>query len=501
MAIVLKRQLTEQEKERVLAQNGRVCFATGHPIPEADSIHFDHIRAFARGGESELNNVAPMCPEHNRAKGTLPLFDFRTKLRLDGFFRSGDRLTLRHLLRHLRSEGTIPHYGLSVSVEQKERCIGIEAATLAPQQYDTYECPITGWTYFYATLPIDILDSDDDQDESMGLQPRYLIYDKVFSLFRHFQTNPVLQPSLGRIVDDKIKLFDGQHKAAAILWNDRRNIECKIYVEPDMRQLNRTNISAHDEFSQTRFYTSIMISKLGAEFEADFEIYKNAENWQTKSEAGFVEFLRGKDSLTLGKAKDNFRAFLFKSVLHDPTNKLSALVSEGQRATDEKPIALNALRDSLFAFFMYREPLADNLTTDAYKRDAEFQNMISLSNMLYDGALYRWNPKISTDDQRALQRLIRARFMKAWSVVLKDAICAKLNINDADERARPFYRSFDRNSGEEIERMVHRLIGWKMWSAPPNTDIDTVRMDNDQQVRDFLRNRGLTTGYLMGASE
>ena len=79
MAITLKRQLTDNEKEVVIKQHGQNCFADGHAIPEGESVHFDHIRAYAIGGLSEVNNIAPMCPEHNRAKGTLSLFRLSDK--------------------------------------------------------------------------------------------------------------------------------------------------------------------------------------------------------------------------------------------------------------------------------------------------------------------------------------------------------------------------------------------------------------------------------------
>lgn len=67
MAITLKRQLSESEKERIIEIHGRKCFATGHEIPEGEPVHFDHIRAFSMGGPTDLSNIAPMCGEHNRA--------------------------------------------------------------------------------------------------------------------------------------------------------------------------------------------------------------------------------------------------------------------------------------------------------------------------------------------------------------------------------------------------------------------------------------------------
>ena len=88
MSILLKRQLNDDEKEIVLRQHGRRCFANGHAIPEGEPIQFDHIRAFSLDGASEVDNIAPMCPLHNKEKGQLPLFDFRIKLQMREFFES-----------------------------------------------------------------------------------------------------------------------------------------------------------------------------------------------------------------------------------------------------------------------------------------------------------------------------------------------------------------------------------------------------------------------------
>src|SRR5688572_9848796 len=111
MAIMLRRQLAESEKVQILAKFGRTCFATGHAIGDNQALHFDHIRAFSDGGPSELNNIAPMCELHNKAKGVLPLADFRVKLRLTQFFENGDTLTLKDLLAYLRQEGDIHAFG------------------------------------------------------------------------------------------------------------------------------------------------------------------------------------------------------------------------------------------------------------------------------------------------------------------------------------------------------------------------------------------------------
>jgi hypothetical protein len=505
MAITLKRQLTEAEKEQILSLHGRVCWATGHPIPDGEALHFDHIRAFSTDGQSELHNIAPMCEIHNKQKGSLSLEDFRVKLRQQEFFALGDTLTLGDLLKHLQDKKDITAYGRPVILIEDGNSIRLEGSDDGHQTSTLYQCPTTGWKYFYATLPISVLDSDDDKDDVIGLQPRYLIPDRVFELYRHFQRHPVLQPSIGRIVDKRIKLFDGQHKIAGLLWGGRKAFECKIYVTHDVRLLNQTNISAHDKFAQARFFSSIMVLKLGSQFGLDFNEYKNNEDGDVKSEERFLKWLDLKDATTAKKADRTaqFRSYLYNAVLEDESNKLTRFVSKTNRGTDECPFTIDLLSKSIFACFMLREPVDHNMLTDAYKRHLEVANVIFLMNCLNDQALSAWNPKAGPNDpgQRRLRRMIASKPMMAWSEILRDAICGKLNLNDAEDREAPFYRELNDEQRTEIRDIVARLCNWKWWSAPANGEIDKVLSFNKGDLKQWFKEHALTTGYLMGAPE
>ena len=55
---------------------------------------------------------------------------------------------------------------------------------------------------FYAILPVEVINSDDDEDGEIGLQPRYLIQDKVF-IYIDTQKHPVIQPSIARVHNNK----------------------------------------------------------------------------------------------------------------------------------------------------------------------------------------------------------------------------------------------------------------------------------------------------------
>ena len=46
MAIILERQITDDEKRLILERFGRKCIATGHTLPDNEEVQFDHIKAF-----------------------------------------------------------------------------------------------------------------------------------------------------------------------------------------------------------------------------------------------------------------------------------------------------------------------------------------------------------------------------------------------------------------------------------------------------------------------
>ena len=503
MSITLRRQLDADEKAQILKMHGQRDFATGLPIPEDDDVQFDHIHAYAEGGESELNNIAPMSAETNRAKGTLSLEDYRVKRRLDEFFKSGDRLTLGHLLKFLKDGGAVKAYGQVIETVGDDDEIEVRSA-IGKTKHQLYTCPATGWKYFYAKVPVDLIESDDESDHGIGLQPRYLIPKKVFELYRHFRRHPVLQPSIGRVVGNRLKLFDGQHKIAGLLWAGRREFEVKVYLTCDIRLLNQTNISAHDKFAQTSFYSSIMVMKLGSLFGADFEEYKKDENEDVKSEAGFLKWLAKRDPGMTKKADRTaqFRSYLYNSVIEHAENKTSKYVSATNKSTNEKPLSIDMLSKSIFSNFMYREPVEDNMLTEEYKRSVEIDNVVALLNMLHDLGLHNWDANTAKDDteQRKLARIFSSKSMMAWSELLANSVAAKLDLVDSDDQERPFYRDLTKAQLDSMKIVVSRLFAWKFWSAADD-EIDTVIAGNKSAVKQWFRDHGLRTGYLLGASE
>ena len=179
MAIILERQISEDEKKYVIERFGRICYATGHNITPTEEIHFDHIRAFIMDGASEIDNIAPMCKTHNLQKGRLPLEDFRIKLRINEFFKMGQALTLKHELQHFKEKKLITGYGDSVYCNKNKTEIELEFNN-QKDKFKLYRCPTTKWYYFYANLPVNIINSDDLYFNNSLFMESFPIYESFY---------------------------------------------------------------------------------------------------------------------------------------------------------------------------------------------------------------------------------------------------------------------------------------------------------------------------------
>ena len=65
-----KRFPSERLKVQVLMRDGNRCRLCGITVT-GDNIHFDHILAWSKGGETTLENIQVLCETHNLAKGNI----------------------------------------------------------------------------------------------------------------------------------------------------------------------------------------------------------------------------------------------------------------------------------------------------------------------------------------------------------------------------------------------------------------------------------------------
>jgi hypothetical protein len=248
-----------------------------------------------------------------------------------------------------------------------------------------------------------------------------------------------------------------------------------------------------------------MVLKLGGQFGKDFEDYKNREEPEPKREAGFLAYLeRVQDpSMTRADRNKRFRSYLFNSVLEDPDNRMAKLVSDSNRGSNERPLTVDLVSKSFFANFLNHDAVTDNMATDAYKRDHEINNNVRLMSTFFDLSMCNWNPTAPANDptRLRLERIYASKSIMAWCEIFKAAVCAKLEINDEEDRARPFYRDLSESDWAKIKQMAERLVTWTQWSSPANSEIDSQLSTAKSVLKAWFKDKGLGSGYLLGASE
>jgi len=454
----MKRQISEAEKREVLARQGRRCFIDNAPLGDDQDIEFDHINPFAEGGSSEIGNIGAACKKHNHEKGKLSLSEYRDRLALRQFFEGAKKARLDDLLEsRLGAKG----YGLPLDVEQQgDRAIlyldsGIQEAPLAT-------CPATQERYFFAMLPVSNVRNDAE------LQPRPLEIERVWELYKHLRSHTQLAPAVCRLVGRQALLFDGQHKAAAQVWAGRTRLDCKVYLEPEVRRLKETNLSAHDRLRQMPFYTS------------------------------FIDFMRARANLTASEAGRRVRSLIYRDIIEHPRNEFRDFIEEENRGR-KNPITLGRLEKSFFAEFIAAPPLDDEFETEAYHRDEEREHVVRLLNLVVSQILAdRWAPERNDSEHRKAARLFSAGSLRAWVPFLREAVAPSLRLYSDEDRRRVFYRELDDTDWQIIERLLTRLISHKVW-VDPDPALGDLRYDNAQRAKDILKRAGLTPGWILGA--
>ena len=59
----------------------------------------------------------------------------------------------------------------------------------------------------------------------------------------------------------------------------------------------------------------------------------------------------------------------------------------------------------------------------------------------------------------------------------------------------------DDTAFNKVNDIINRLVCWQLWNAPRDSEIDKMISNNKSVLKQWLKDKGLSTGYLMGASE
>jgi hypothetical protein len=182
-------------------------------------------------------------------------------------------------------------------------------------------------------IPISWVENDDEE----GLQPRVIDYRRLKDIRDHLRSHPQLAPSIGRLVANKLKLFDGQHKLAAQVLNNQQEVDIKIYVSPPDSILARklfdglmiTNLEAHSKLKQIPFYKSTLLDRLSVIYKELIQEFIETKPPENHTEQQFINFLSSQKSYTTSKAKEMLRGAIITSALEN--SALEKYVAEASK--------------------------------------------------------------------------------------------------------------------------------------------------------------------------
>jgi hypothetical protein len=493
----LKRQITDSEKQQVLAQQRRngvlYCFVDDHPVEIDGDVEFHHIKPFSEDGPTEIANIGAVCKDHHRRIRTLSLSEFRDQLAMDRFFAHPDQRRLDDLLGFKLSANG---FGRQVIVESDGD--GPSRVTLhftdperPPQTCSVFSCPATGMRYFYSVLPIEYICNDTE------LQPRPLEEKRVWELYRHLTAHTQLAPAICRLVAGKIMLFDGQHKSAAQVWAGRRALDCKVYIDPDVRLLKDTNLIAHDKLRQMPFFTSTLIAKYSDIFKQEWEEY--LERPGPKNEGDFVGFLRVRGKTT-AEAKKMLQMAMKQDVIEAPENGLSEFIAERNR-TRKNPLSISILEKTFFREFILSPPTTVEFEGPEDFRSEEQKNLVRLMSVIAERQLAgRWNPDANNAAHQRAERIFSAGAMRAWVPMLHGVIAQVLQLYDGADREKVFFRPISDQQWALIEGRIERLFNHKIWDDPNPDIVSQLKVNAVERVRNFLASQGLTVNWILGGT-
>ena len=232
-------------EKRLLERQGSKCFICDETIDlflSEGQLDIDHIDPLAKQGLDDENNFALTHGTCNRSKGSS---DLRVARRMAEFEK------LQQKARESGARGAnlghvLARYGGGVYPLRLKRNNDHIEFVLAPvkgekiQSVPLFKDSLSGIDYFFAVFPLEFLHHD-DRINPRGIGPN------IRGLIEEFmQKRPQLQVSLawwepGADGSGPLKVFDGQHKAAAQILLGAKELPMRVFVQPDINVLLQTS--------------------------------------------------------------------------------------------------------------------------------------------------------------------------------------------------------------------------------------------------------------------
>ncbi len=429
----LSAQKRSELEQRLLKRQSGHCFICNDPIDlvlHKDQLEIDHIDPLAEQGLDAEQNFALTHASCNRNKGATNLEVARRLVEFERMQEDakstgkrganlGDVLErhggAKHSIR-IQKRGDHAEYALSAA--------GDESIRKAP----IYRDKLSGMEYFFGVFPIEYVHHDDRiNPRSIGGNIRGLIEEFL-------KRRPQLHVGLAWWAPDDdgqgpLKLFDGQHKAAAQILLGVEQVPVRVFLEPDINVLLQANTNAGGKLRQVAFDMAVM-RHLGSTLYLDrVRQYQSMrglpEDDYNFSEKDLVHFFKGESREMERYIIDAQR----DAIMRESSNCIVEFLEWAGKGAD-RPLAYSALDKTFFRELLFKKalesPIDEGLEQGVNPRQLERQQMARLMSLFATVFFVnKWDPE--TGGRKLESRVqkgekIPLNHLRAWRVTREEVL-------------------------------------------------------------------------------
>jgi len=467
-------QRTQLEQKLLTRQSGK-CFICDEAIDlvlHKGQLDIDHIDPLIEDGLDAENNFALTHASCNRSKGASNLaiarrlaeFDrLQEKSRKEG--RRGANLG-DVLNRHEGGKSRL-------RIRREDGYVSFSFPDIGDnsiQRVPIYRDKLSSMDTFFAVFPLEYLHHDDRiNPRSIGANIRDLIEEFL-------KKRPQLHVALGWWVPEEdgagyLKVFDGQHKAAAQILLGVRELAMRVFLEPNVDVLLQANTNAGGKLRQVAFDAAVM-RYLGSSLYVDrVRRYQSmrglGEGDYSFSEQDLVRFFRGERREMERYIIDAQR----NAISRDNDNKLLEFVEWAGKGYD-RPLSYSTIEKTFFKEFLYKKALdisiEEGMESGTNVRVLEREQLVKLMNLVAQVFFIgHWDPEISgrqLESKVQKGEAIPEAHLRSWRVAREEVMANILRW------VRLVMANYFAYTGKVVQedRLLHNRLPDELWDRIRN---------------------------------
>ena len=457
------------------------CFICGEDIDlDVQSVNIDHIKALVNGGKDNEMNFALTHESCNKSKQDADLDVARVLCDLTKIMKnassSGEVPSLKHIL--LAKDGS--KYDFKYKIEGNTFVYSFdELNDVVVRKSDIFVDSLSGEKTAFIKVPIEYLYHDE------LINPRGLNKSIDLLIKEFHKGNPQLHLSLARLDNNKIKIFDGQHKAVAQIILGVRELVVRLFIDTDVDRLIETNTVAGSKLKQIAFDKSIvrqLHDTLYAERIRKYQLEHGlSEDNFSFSEKDLVDYFKSE--------RGNLKKYIINSqknmITKNSSNKLQSYMNFEGRGSDF-PFSYSTFEKTILATFVNSKTILETnidfqIDEGLNPRILEKEQLIKLCNIIaeelligrYDDNIgtYRLENKISEgkgdsipDDHLVACRLFKEEIIYNWVQYIKLLIKQSFSFSgEMFDEENLFQQKIPDQLWENIRKLLISLRDLPLW--------------------------------------